>query len=231
MNVIALTTTLRASIHRDAATAARAQDWATRTAQLADSAKALHLTHPDLAAESTNLAGRMSDLARELRALAAAENGTDEAVKIAAHNRVIHTSEQVEVITHEPAARCAGDTRSLHPIAGRLPPAKIQTVVRSNFPKLRACYEDGLRRDPALQGRVAVRFVIGREGKVTEAHDATSDPIPTDATAPAGSSTTPPMPDKKVSACVVSRMLELVFPKPEGGVVTVVYPINFSAAE
>src|SRR5262249_36840059 len=50
---------------------------------------------------------------------------------------------------------------------GSLPPELIQRTVRQNFGRFRMCYEDGLRRSPSLAGRVAVRFVIGRDGSVS----------------------------------------------------------------
>ena len=52
-------------------------------------------------------------------------------------------------------------------VSGRLPPEVIQRIVRQNFGRFRLCYENGLRNNPNLQGRVAVRFVIGRDGAVS----------------------------------------------------------------
>lgn len=228
MDVIGRTTTLRASIQRDASDAAKAADWAARTDALAAQAKKLDLTQPDLVIESANLATRMSDLAKDLRALEAAEKGADPAKKNAARARVLTTSEQVEVITREPAARCGGDTKLLRETAGRLAPAKIQAVMRDHFGELRKCYEDGLARDPKLTGRVAARFVITREGTVDAVINAASDPIPPDAVAPPSDPTVPAMSDAKVIACVLAVVKKLTFPKPDGGTVTVVYPVVFS---
>ena len=44
---------------------------------------------------------------------------------------------------------------------GRIPAEVIQRIVRQNFGRFRLCYENGLRNNPNLQGRVAVSFVIG----------------------------------------------------------------------
>ena len=93
----------------------------------------------------------------------------------------------------------------------RLPPEVIQRVVRDNFGKFRACYENGLRNNPNLQGRVSVRFVIGRDGSVSNVGNGGSD-----------------LPDPAVVQCVVRAYYGLSFPQPEGGIVTVVYPIMFS---
>jgi hypothetical protein len=228
MHVVALTTTLRASIHREPSSADKAQIWAAQAKELAASARALRLADPDLVIENANLASRMAELAKDLSALAGAEKGRDPTATGTVHSRVLKTSEQVEVITREPAARCAGDTRRLMATPGRLPLSAIQTVIRASFPRYTACYKDGLARNPKLQGRVAIHFVIGRDGRVMEVHDATTEPIPVDAVAPPSAATLAPMPDQKVGECVAKGFRDLVFPQPDGGVVTVVYPVSFS---
>jgi hypothetical protein len=96
-------------------------------------------------------------------------------------------------------------------VNGRLPPETIQHVVRQNFGRFRACYADALRASPSLEGRVVVKFVIGRDGSVDSAADGGSD-IPSN-----------------VSECVVRRFGDLSFPEPSGGVVTVVYPLVFTS--
>ena len=94
------------------------------------------------------------------------------------------------------------------PHAGRLPPEVIQSVVRIGFKRFRICYEAGLGRDPKLQGRISVRFVIERDGTVKDARDGGSD-----------------LPDMAVRDCVMNKFFGFKFPPPEGGIVTVVYPI------
>jgi len=95
-------------------------------------------------------------------------------------------------------------------ISGRLPPDTIQRVVRQNHPRFRLCYEKGLMTNPHLTGRVGVRFVIGSDGRVTHVADGGSD-----------------LPDPSVIGCVSRAFYDIGFPKPEGGIVTVVYPIVF----
>ncbi len=96
-------------------------------------------------------------------------------------------------------------------VNGRLPPEVIQRIVRQNYGRFRLCYENGLRNNPNLQGRVAVRFVIGRDGSVSNVGNGGSD-----------------LPDPGVVQCVIRAYYGLSFPQPEGGIVTVVYPIMFS---
>ena len=95
---------------------------------------------------------------------------------------------------------------------GNLEPAVIQRIVRAAYGQFRVCYEAGLARDPKLEGRVQTRFVIGRDGRVTQS-SADADPGLT---------------DPQVVQCVVDAMSKLHFPKPRGGIVTVVYPIMLS---
>jgi hypothetical protein len=99
-------------------------------------------------------------------------------------------------------------------VNGRLPPEVIQRIVRQNFGRFRLCYENGLRNNPNLQGRVAVKFVIDRSGAVSTASDGGSD-----------------LPDQGVVGCVVRGFGNLSFPQPEGGIVTVVYPIIFNPGD
>jgi hypothetical protein len=96
-------------------------------------------------------------------------------------------------------------------VSGRLPPEVIQRIVRQNSGRFRACYEEGLRRDHTLTGRVAVRFMIDRSGSVAQTEDGGSD-----------------LPNQDVVTCVVRAFGGLSFPEPAGGLVTVVYPIVFS---
>jgi hypothetical protein len=96
-------------------------------------------------------------------------------------------------------------------VSGRLPPAVIQHIVRKNFGKFRTCYEAGLGRNAELTGRVSARFVIGRDGKVSNVADGGSD-----------------LADPEVVKCVLSAVSSLEFPPPANGIVTVVYPIMFA---
>jgi len=93
-------------------------------------------------------------------------------------------------------------------VSGRLPPEVIRRIVRQNYGRFRLCYEQGLGRNPNLEGRVTVRFVIGRDGAVSNVSNGGSD-----------------LPDSNVVGCVVKAFYGLSFPKPEGGIVTVSYPI------
>jgi hypothetical protein len=97
-------------------------------------------------------------------------------------------------------------------VNGRLPPEVIQRIVRQHFGRFRGCYEAGLARDASLKGKVRARFVIGKDGAVTNVADGGSD-----------------LPDPVAKKCILAAFSALSFPAPEGGgVVTVVYPLDFA---
>jgi hypothetical protein len=82
--------------------------------------------------------------------------------------------------------------------------------VRRNDGRFRACYHDGLLKNPKLEGTVTTRFLIGRDGTVVASMDSGST-----------------LADRAVIACIVSAFKTLVFAVPEG-TVTVVYPFVLS---
>jgi tetratricopeptide (TPR) repeat protein len=96
---------------------------------------------------------------------------------------------------------------------GNLPRAVIERIVRQRFARMRACYEAGLRENPALAGRVIIRFVIGQEGEVLSSMDGGSD-----------------IADRSVVACAIVAIRTAVFPSPASGFVTVSFPILFRPA-
>jgi hypothetical protein len=104
--------------------------------------------------------------------------------------------------------RVSGVTSS---VSGRLPPEVVQRIVRQNFGRFRMCYEQGLRNNPNLAGRVSIGFTISRDGSVGSVQNAGSD-----------------LPDSTVVSCVQGAFRGLSFPAPEAGIVKVTYPISFS---
>jgi hypothetical protein len=96
-------------------------------------------------------------------------------------------------------------------VSGRLAPELIQATIRRSYDGFRKCYQSALARDPDIEGRVVARFVIARDGTVS---NATND----------GST----FPDPDTITCMLDGFRKLRFPAPEGGIVTVVYPIVFT---
>ena len=99
-------------------------------------------------------------------------------------------------------------------VNGRLPPEAIQRIVRQSSGRIRACYTTAILRDPSLEGRVATKFVIDRSGAVALAANVENS-----------------VADAQVATCVTRAFQSMSFPEPEGGIVTVVYPILFTRSE
>jgi hypothetical protein len=110
-----------------------------------------------------------------------------------------HPVKQIQMRTPEPS------------VNGHLPPEVIQRIVRQNDGRFRFCFQNGLKANPTLTGRVTVKFAIDRHGQVAIATDGGSD-----------------IPDTGVRQCVISSFTTLSFPENDSGMVTVSYPIVFS---
>lgn len=109
----------------------------------------------------------------------------------------------------EPASREGGETNEDG--VGYLDPKIVQNVVQGGYFSMRECYEAGLARDTELTGMIQVRFVIDRDGRVSSARldDNT-------------------LPDCEAALCMLEVYRGLEFPEPDGGRVTVVYPLTFT---
>lgn len=74
--------------------------------------------------------------------------------------------------------------------------------------RFRACYEKALRQHPKASGTATLRFVIARSGHVLDATSRGMEHIPA------------------LDGCLARAAYGITFPQPEGGVVTVVYPLR-----
>lgn len=84
----------------------------------------------------------------------------------------------------------------------------IAAVIKKNMGQISFCYEQGLRSNPSLSGRVMTDFVIGANGRVSAAKMASST-----------------LQSSMVESCILMRLRSWNFPKPTGGVsVKVKYP-------
>jgi hypothetical protein len=95
-------------------------------------------------------------------------------------------------------------------VNGLLPTDVVRRAVRQNLGRFRLCYDSGLRKNPKLAGAVVARFVINPAGTVTASQKIESS-----------------MPDAAVEACVVRGLRGVSFPKPDSGLVTVTYRLDF----
>jgi hypothetical protein len=93
---------------------------------------------------------------------------------------------------------------------GTLPREVIERSVRAHYSRVRRCYEAGLARNPTLEGRVEIQFVIGEDGMVSMTKSTAATTLR----------------DDEVVKCVQMEFHYIGFPKPTGGSVAVVYPVD-----
>lgn len=87
----------------------------------------------------------------------------------------------------------------------------VRRVVHAHHSQLRYCYESELVRNPNMTGKVTVKWVIGAQGKVTQANIVGTT-----------------LGNARVESCVLSRVKSWNFPPPKGGGIAVVtYPFVF----
>lgn len=136
--------------------------------------------------------------------------------RLASPAEAVVENEPVPEETAEPAAPSEAEATRLD---RKLTPDEIQAIVRGSFEELRACYQAGLLLDPKLTGYVTVHFVIGANGKVTEAELVTEGDRPTS------------LPNEQVASCMLDTYRKLEFPAFKGGEMSIVYPIRFAPEE
>jgi hypothetical protein len=97
-------------------------------------------------------------------------------------------------------------------ILGALDRSLIDEVIKRHMNEIKYCYQRELTKNPALGGKVVIKFTIAKDGTVSSA---------------AQKSTT--MNNAAVENCIVGRFMRMQFPAPKGGgIVIVSYPFLFS---
>lgn len=97
----------------------------------------------------------------------------------------------------------------LEPAPGQLDREVIARVVREHQAGVRSCYQAGLASEPALAGKIVVRFVIDPTGAVRESSTDSST-----------------LGNPTVETCINEHFRALTFPEPAGGgLVVVSWPV------
>lgn len=97
-------------------------------------------------------------------------------------------------------------------ILGALDRSVLDEVVKRHMNRIQYCYQRELAENPALGGKIVIKFTIAKDGSVSLASI---------------KSTT--MNDPAVEQCLEARFLLMKFPEPHGGgIVIVSYPFVFS---
>jgi hypothetical protein len=95
--------------------------------------------------------------------------------------------------------------------AGYCDSRSIQNGMAVRKASFRFCYERELRAKPQLEGRVAMRFTIGLDGKVSGEPKIVSSTLK----------------DSAVEQCLIDSVKKASFDKPDGGVCSVSWPFRF----
>ena len=98
-------------------------------------------------------------------------------------------------------------------ILGSLDRSLVDAVIKRNMAQIRYCYQRELTKNPSLAGKITIKFVIAKDGSVSQATTKTST-----------------MDNTVVESCIAGRVQKMTFPEPEpgSGVVIVTYPFLFS---
>ena len=96
-------------------------------------------------------------------------------------------------------------------IMGALDRSDIDAYIRRNLAKIVLCYEKELNKDPKVEGRIIVNFIVSATGDVSSAKVHKSN-----------------VANLQLETCVVEQIKKIKFPKPKGGGIVIVnYPFVF----
>lgn len=112
------------------------------------------------------------------------------------------------------AGRAINIQNGMPVVMGSLSKDVISGVIRKNTNTIQYCYEKSLTKNPQLQGKIVVRFIIDGSGKVSRVEIVETT-----------------IADLELESCVMERVKQMIFPKPTGGgSITVNYPFVFRSA-
>jgi hypothetical protein len=96
-------------------------------------------------------------------------------------------------------------------VRGKITADDVERAIRTNYGRLRTCYELGLAKVPTLSGLVRTKFVVDASGSVISSEDAGSE-----------------LPDVEVVSCIARAYRGILFAKPsDGRNATVTVPMVF----
>jgi hypothetical protein len=87
---------------------------------------------------------------------------------------------------------------------------QIVDTVKAHVGDIKACYEDALKEDQGLKGKLVVEFTVGADGKVLSTRKLEAS-----------------MKSAKLEGCILNKTKGWPFPKPTKGVGNVVFPYPF----
>ena len=121
------------------------------------------------------------------------------------------TSQGLQIVSHQKGFSLPSSPDDNWNEAG-LDRDQIIAVINRHRGEITYCYEQALKKEPSLRGKVSIQFVINPNGRVGKATIAES------------SATYPPL-----ESCMIARLRSWQFPKPVGAVhVDVLYPFHLT---
>jgi hypothetical protein len=96
---------------------------------------------------------------------------------------------------------------------GDLDPAKVASIVRSHLGELKDCFDQALRTNPNLAGKIVLHWTIQSSGSVT-AISLESNTVA----------------DRAMPPCIQAKLAAWHFPPPTGGAVEVSFPFVFQSS-
>jgi hypothetical protein len=94
-------------------------------------------------------------------------------------------------------------------VLGAIDKELVRRVIQEHASQIRYCYEQELQRDPRLEGKVVVKWIINGDGHASGAQ------------VDAGTT----LASERVHRCMMDRIQSWEFPKPKGGGIAVItYP-------
>ena len=143
----------------------------------------------------------------ELAAASGAGTGEGMFLTLPIRPGIVGTRTSAPDLALTPGGFVVGGTR------GNSAPAEFLAVVQKGGGRFKACYENGLRSNPTLAGRIVVKIQVTPEGHVIDA-----EPL----------ADRSDLPDQEVVRCLTDEFRALVFPRRAlGGIVDVVAPLSF----
>lgn len=97
---------------------------------------------------------------------------------------------------------------------GTIDPGAVREVMRAARPSFKRCYETTLLHNPRLETRATLEFVVAADGEQQRVK-----------------MNEPGTGDAELDACLLSVAGALSMPHPEGGPVTIHYPLTFNPAQ
>lgn len=111
------------------------------------------------------------------------------------------------------AGRVSGGKSTATGGTGMLNPEDVSKEIKRRMGAIRGCYEQALKRNPTLQGKIVIEFTISGIGRVSRAKCVVDE-----------------VDDPAVCSCIESTFLRFRFPPPEGGEASFENPFVFTPA-